>query len=514
MSEFGPNPDHEQVATLKRPQEAVEIKKPREKIELSPAEGLVFEDTGFLIPDNGFSQTNEVPQISRTYLRPMFVGEQGKNMAGDMNMSAIAVKSTVAMGKAACIEHQTRIGNTDYNFVQWKGVGENRVNEQGQKKIEAKGGTMLFPLGKENAMPLFVAEVDEKLLVRFMGAAYHEDLLLEEKQSKLMEQYGLRMPKILTTIKFSRQFCIDNNLPIPDNDDPEDIAGQNPVQHIEANKERINDPELYKKMVGSYEVQDYKSAILGQNVRAFRNVWRVSELEEAMKEKDQEKRIEKVSSILDASRLILAKEFGEDMSNENFLKTFSKLLGRQTAILLENRINQGAMNNHKQDITLAAEICDFDGYQLNEDYLNDEKNRPAWVGSDEARKKEWTKEKELALYRQILLVGSHIKPVIEALRQGGNETPEVSIVKTYVNSIITNLTPKAKKNLALFLETAENFQDIKDIAGYDLQTQENLAGYQNFFDLIVKEIKGKTEKVQRTIEDVKKIKQIREELKK
>ncbi|OGF46411.1 hypothetical protein A2533_04950 [Candidatus Falkowbacteria bacterium RIFOXYD2_FULL_35_9] len=87
-------------------------------------------------------------------------------------------------------------------------------------------------------------------------------------------------------------------------------------------------------------------------------------------------------------------------------------------------------------------------------------------------------------------------------------------MKTYVNSIITNLTPKAKKNLALFLETAENFQDIKDIAGYDLQTQENLAGYQNFLYLIVKEIKGKTEKVQRTIEDVKKIKQIREELKK
>ena len=287
MGEFGPNPYLEQAAAFKQPHEAREIKKPRERIELSPVEGLVFEDTGFLTPDSGFSQTGEVPQFPQTYLRPMFIGEHGRNMVSDVEMPPIAVKSTVAMGKAACIEHPTQNKNTDYNFVQWKGVGENRVNERGQKKIEAKGGTILFPLGRESAMPLFVAEVDEKLLVRFMGAAYYEDLLLEEKQSKLMEHYGLRMPKILTTIKFSRQFCIDNNLPIPDNDDPEDIAGQNPVEHIQANKERINDPELYKKMVGSYEAQDYKSAILGQNIRAFRNVWRVSELKEAMKKKGE-----------------------------------------------------------------------------------------------------------------------------------------------------------------------------------------------------------------------------------
>ncbi|MBU0546212.1 hypothetical protein KJ742_04075 [Patescibacteria group bacterium] len=495
MSEFGPNPYLDQAAAFKRPHEPTEVKKPREKIELSPVDGLVFADTGFLTPDSGFSQTGEVPQFPRTYLRPMFIGEHGRNMVCDADMPANAVKSTVAMGKAACIEHPTRIGSTDYNFMQWKGVGENRVNERGQKKIEAKGGTISFPLGKESAMPLFVAEVDEKLLVRFMGAAYYEDLLLEEKQSELMEKYGLRMPKILTTIKFSRQFCIDNNLPIPDNDDPEDIAGQNPVEHIKANEERINDPELYKKMIGSYEAQDYKSAILGQNVRAFRNVWRVSELEDAMKEMDQEKRKEKISSILDTSRLILAKEFGEDMSDENFLKTFSKLLGRQAAILLENRINQGAMNNHKQDITLAAEVCDFDGsYQLNEDYLNDEKNQPEWVGGDEARKKEWIKEKERALYRQVLLVGAHIKPVIEALRQGEDKTPEVTTVKTFVDSIVTNLSPKTKKDLTAFLDTAENFQDIKDIAGYDLQTQENFAGYQDFFDTIVRELASELKK--------------------
>ena len=493
----------------------MENKKTKEKIELSPIDGLVFEDRGFLTPDTGFTHTGDVPQIPRTYLRPMFIGEHGKNISGDVDMSAIAVKSTVAMGKAACVEQPIRIGSIDYNFVLWKGVGENRVNEQGQKKIEAKGGTILFPLGKESAMPLFVAEVDEKLLVRFMGAAYYEDLILEERQSKLMEEYGLRMPKILTTIKFSRQFCIDNNLPIPANDDPEDITGQNPVEHIEANKERIGDPELYKKMSDSYEARDYKSAILGQNVRAFRNVWRVSELEEAMKEKDQEKKKRAVSSILDTSRLILAKEFGEDMSDENFLKTFSKLLGRQVAILLENRINQGAMNNHKQDITLAAEVCDFDGsYQMNEDYLNDEKNQPVWVGGDETRKKEWVKEKERALYRQILLVGAHIKPVVEATGQVGNEASEEIVANDFVDSMVTNLSPKAKKELADFWDTAKNFQDIKDIAGNDLQTQENLAGYQDFFDLIVKKMKEEIERVQRTAEDAKKIEQIREELKK
>jgi len=459
-------------------------------VELRPVEGLVFKDRGFLISPDSYSATEVTPQISDGLLRPMFMGERGENMTGSVGEQALEASSTIAMGKAACIERPINIEGTDYNFVQWKGVGENRVNERAEKNIREKGGKVSFPLGRDSAMPLFVPEFYGKLLVRFMGAAYYEDLLLEEKQSRLMEKYGLRMPKILATMKFSRQFCIDNNLPKPDNDDSQNTAGQNLVEYIKENEEKIGDKELYEKMVGSFEAQDYESAILGQNIRAFRNVWRVSELEEAMKEKDQEKRRQKVSSILDVSKLILAKEFGEEMHDENFLKTFSTLLGRQVAILLENRINQGAMNNHKQDITIADEICDFDGsYQLNDEYFDDEANQPKWVAGDEGRKKEWIKHKERALYRQVLLVGAHIKPIIEAMMQSGNEIDEEATVKAFVDNIVTNLSPKARKDLSVFLDSAESFQDINDIVDGDLQTKDNFEGYQEFFDAIVKELK-------------------------
>ena len=113
-----------------------------------------------------------------------------------------------------------------------------------------------------------------------------------------------------------------------------------------------------------------------------------------------------------------------------------------------------------------------------------------------------------------MLVGAHIKPVVEATGQVGNEASEEIVANDFVDSMVTNLSPKAKKELADFWDTAKNFQDIKDIAVNDLQTQENLAGYQDFFDLIVKKMKEEIERVQRTAEDAKKIEQIREELKK
>jgi len=470
-------------------QDLLEVDEPIEKVEIPPVDGLVFSEKAFLAPDSDFEGATETTQIPAAYMRPIFIGERGKTMTEGSVETAIDVKSTIAMGKAACIECPIKIDNIEYNFVQWKGVGANPVNEKAPNRAIAEGGRVSFPLGQDSAMPFFVLEVKGKTLVRFMGGAYFEDLLLEAEKSKIMEQYGLRMPKIISTIKFSKEFCAENNLPLPKNDDPTNYEGASLREFIEANQDNI-EPELYKKMMASYEAGDYESAILGQNVRAFKNVWRVSEIEEAIKETDETKKKENISAIFRTSQEVFTKEFGVEMDENQFIERFASLLGKQVAILLENNLLQGAMKNLKQDITLAGEICDFDGaYQLTEEYLADDSKRPKWV-TDEATQQEWKQEKQQELYRQILFVGAHIKPIIEAANQIKQPQNEERIVDIFVTEILRGMSDKSQQDLLEFINNSEKFQSIDDIAGDDQMTHDNLGNYQQFFNLIVEKIKS------------------------
>jgi len=447
------------------------------------SEGLVFIESARFVGGDSFIHPDNDLDIPKELMRPLVI-EDTNELSGD-DEGRVEVKSTLAMGRAAYIEHPTTIGDIDYNFVQWKGVGANAVNKLGLEKIDSKGGTTTFPLGESGVMPMFVVDVDGKTLIRFMGASYCENLLLEEQQSCNIEQYGLRMPRIITTMKFSRQFCIDNNLPVPTSDEPNDFSGQSPVEYIESNKDRINDTELYDKLINAYEAKAYESAVIGQNIRAFRNIWRVIVLEEILEIEDEQKKQEQLAVVLDMSSEIFSREFGEEVDYKRFVEIFSGLMGDQVAILLNNKINQGAMNNHKQDITLAAEVCDFDGaHRLTDEYLDDPANHEPWV-KDEATKQEWISQKKLELYRQILLVGSHLKPVLEAMEQIGTDTAMEAVVDEFVNVIVNNLNNDTRKDLLIVLKESSNFQSIVDISGTDLQAQQNLDGYQPFFDVIV-----------------------------
>jgi hypothetical protein len=461
------------------------INEPDEKIEIPLSEDFVFSEMGYSSYNNSdFELLTESKKLNITYTQPIFIGEYGKKM---INNTDIEVKSTIAMGKSAFIEQPITIDNVGYYFVQWKGVGKNSANEKAIEKAEAKEGKIIFPLGQDNSMPFFILEIKGKTLVRFMGGAYYEDLLLESENSKIMEQYGLRIPKIISTIKFSIDFCSKNNLPIPKDNDPNSYAGVSLHEFIAENKDKI-EPELYKRIMSSYEVGDYESAILGQNVRAFRNVWRISEIEKVMEETDESTKKEKIYAIFKTSREVFEKEFGNEMDENQFIEMFVSLLGKQVAILLKNNLIHGAMKNHKQDITLAAEICDFDGaYQLSEEYFANEMNKPEWV-VNEPTMQEWQQEKQQELYRQILLVGSHIKPIVDAAGQIDIPQDIDKIVNIFVTEILKGLSTESIQSLIEFIGKSEQYQTVNNIAGDDQMTQSNFNDYQKFFDLIVEKL--------------------------
>jgi hypothetical protein len=414
------------------------------------------------------------------------------------------IKSTIEMGKAAFIEAPLTIKDKTYQFIQAKGVGKNPINEMMPEK--AKEMKLFFeqPLsGEPKLMPLFVLEDGDHYMARFQGGAFYEDLLKEDKQSKEIEKLTegkLRTPEILATIKFNRAFCEANNLPLPENDDPNSSAGQNLEQYLEPSRAEITD-ETYEKITAAPEFNktEYSSVILGENIRAFRNVWRISELERIMNDKDfEETKQEQLQKIFQKSAMILGQEFGTTLDDRQFLEKFASLLAEQAAILVEKNIQHGGLEQHLQNITLAAEICDFDQtYAVNKDYFANPGKQPSWMKEmlaiinretppdnseqekilaahprpDEQQNlkdfwsgtktkeqltaefiSDWKKQENYLLYKQIADLGRHLSPLIAAGKMIGLETGENEIEEHYLNAVKANLSPEKSEQVDSYLE--------------------------------------------------------------
>lgn len=449
------------------------------KVEVPEMEDFVFAEKTTLLGVSDFSVESAENKIPDMFLRPLIVGESGEG---------IEVKSTAIMTKGSFVEFPTNVDGVDYNFVQWKGSCPKKalkfLNRDAKEEI---GGDIEFPLTDSGIAPLFSITINrEGLIVRFMGTSYYDDLVDEKKGSEMMQKIGLRTPRIMGTFKFSREFCRKHNLPMPESDEPEDLRGENLLDYIESRKDQV-DPVMYEKIRSQYKRGDFNSpAILGENVRVFRNIFRVRDIEMALIEPDEVKRRQKISLIIETSKKVFQKEFGKECSDEEFLELYSSLLGQQVAILLKNRIIQGAMIHHKQDVTLAAEICDFDtAYKLTDEYFQ---GKPSYAHENE----------KIKLVRQIFLVASHLKPVLSALQEFGLDKDDDFAGEKFINGILAELSGEERKDLLDFIDKAKGLQKIERIAGKndyggkpDKQILKNLNGYQEFFDSILKQLKRK-----------------------
>lgn len=451
--------------------------------ELVPArEGFVEKETGYRLKAGSF--TADSPLLEG--LTPIVTAAEG---GADLT-DGLEIKEAPSMGKAAFVERETVLDGVKYNFIQWKGVGRNHINRGLPETIRQVGGQLSYPLGEGQAVPLFFLRAKGRVMLRFQGGAFYEDLLTEAQQARKFEGYGLRMPKIVETMKFSQEFCRDNDLPLPANDEPGDFRGQGLADYLEAHAGQI-DGRLLEEMREAGEFHTgYGSAVLGENVRAFRNIWRVDDVEKAMATEDAAERRQRLGVILETSRRVLSKELGRELDDAAFIEAYVKLLGRQAATLVDNRLNQGAFVDHKQDVTLAAEICDFDGaHQLDEEFFR--ANRPAWV-KDAAGMEEWRAGQESLVDRQVMLLAAHFKPVVDAAAAlGGGRADYARPVESYVDAFVAGLSAEQRTRLKGILETGGDLGSVAAIAGEDAMRQENFAGCQPIFEAVADQLREK-----------------------
>jgi len=167
----------------------IEVETGPETKELIPEyPGLIIKEKGIL--GSGPSELN----------RPLLQAGQREIGSGE---ELVEMKETPSMGRAAFIERLVTIDGVDYNFLQWKGVCSNGLNEEMEENAKKYGGQLDYPLGDKGISPIFFMSVEGKRILRFRGASFYSNLLHEKRNAERFSAYGLRMPKLLGTIKFS-----------------------------------------------------------------------------------------------------------------------------------------------------------------------------------------------------------------------------------------------------------------------------------------------------------------------
>jgi hypothetical protein len=139
----------------------------------------------------------------------------------------------------------------------------------------------------------------------------------------------------------------------------------------------------------------YQSAILGQNIRLFRCPWRFEDLELALFHPREPAHVHAI--VADAMEC-LHWEFGTPMRYPEFCLTLARILGGQAALLMTHGIVHGALYQHKQDVTLAGELTDFDDCV----FLNEEL---------QSRSDSWERRR---LVQQLFLLANHLTILPEA----------------------------------------------------------------------------------------------------
>lgn len=393
---------------------AREVEEQQKEREAIPAvEGLVFKDNARPLSSSQYhvyQQAENVPQEIQGLLRPMVLTKKEGN-------DVIPVKAIRSSARGSFVEHGFSLEGTAYNFLCWKGTGAGEVFRYMQEHGEDRGVSSMMldnPTVTETPYPIFTAEFGGQTMTRFTCGSYFQNLKQEADQYRKMHTLtngALRTPPVLATYVFSREFAEQYGLPLPNVENP--FVGESPTQYAS----RIGRDFGFEPGHGL----GYQSHFLGENIRAIRNPFRVDDIEQSLKIADEAKRVNQLRAILDTSRNILGREFGIALDYKEYLVRFSELLADQATVLLDSHITHGSMYDHKQDITLAAEIADLDAiYHLDNEYMDRVAPRKhAWVESLPAEDRKGTLRyaEEGLRFQQILKVGSHLQPILRAVKE-------------------------------------------------------------------------------------------------
>ncbi len=161
---------------------------------------------------------------------------------------------------------------------------------------------------------------------RFRGGAPYTDLKHEAEMNRIYQTSGVKSPKVDATIPFPTQFCMDYGLPLPANDRNSDKIGESLHEYLQRCSIDYKFSDLSEKSVDKTDKEYKRGYLHGQNIRRFRNIWRVHDLEKELRDGN----MDNVRLILDFSQEILSQEFPQAKINfkgyENYFSKVQKSL--------------------------------------------------------------------------------------------------------------------------------------------------------------------------------------------
>ena len=207
--------------------------------------------------------------------------------------------------------------------------------------------------------------------------------------------------------------------------------------------------------------------ICGQNIRRFRNPFRIHDLDMLRKLSMMSKRksrslLAKAEKILTLSSMLSG--FGLNM--KLYAVYMSNQIGRISASLINNGIIHRLLTSHCQNVTLAGELTEFD-YSLIVDRhsVNGDSN--------------YTKKRSY-LYSQVLLMANHVRCFADSVRWIGVEVTYYDLIEAFLLELWNSLNDcSLQKELIKHLNEDTYCKDITLLI-HDRHSEKNLSNAESF----------------------------------
>ena len=317
----------------------------------------------------------------------------------------------------------------------------------------------------ESTYPInLVVYLGKKVDIRIRGGSPLEDLEIEADINAKMQEMGIKLPQIVSVREFPNKMAREIGLPAKIKGSYEEFESD----YTEENKERKESlhklygrnyseedsqglrPEKISEFferIGVLESQQFqqfakkfgvtvdafinyvdKQYSLGQRYgqaeRIVESPFRIADLEYYIKKGD-----------VGAIRNIV--EFSEQ--SQRGQSSMEEAFAQQMGINIANMMNSGWMCEnfvHRQDYTLAGEMCDDTYFDVIEHLKGiDNKNR-----DNEGKRKALKKDVVRKYFLQFYLIGSNIKVLQDEMKLRGRTEGEInSVISLYIDSFAQNL---------------------------------------------------------------------------
>ena len=411
--------------------------------------------------------------------------------------------------------------NSQGMIVNYKGVDSQLKEEElGLRNIM---DVISIPLDdRQLVYPInFIIHKDGQLEIRMRGAAPLEDLEIEGMANCRLNEFGVKTTSIASIREFSPEILKRFNLPtlvegesLRSTYDDEIINiknflkganytgeyetyerdGLRPQKMSEFLLTTENRPKIEKvieklnqKANGTLQenltVEKFIQGVdhyyelgqrYGQSVRTMENPFRISDLEvyvnEAYGATEKNKKITSMEAIENIVGLTEELQSIQTNSQVEQRKPFEVSFAETMGANIANLMNNGWVCDnfrHRQDYTLAGEMCDDSYYSL-VDEINNIKNKEDEHGNEtEQGKKDALIEKNVEKFcLQFFLIGSNIKILQNEMSLRGIEQSKIDeVLEEYMDSFLQNLDlEKMKQSIGneLYTIIQEKFKSIPD----------------------------------------------------